>query len=358
MKAVIMTRFFAPALATALGLCSPPAWSETAKDPAVPPGKSAASQPPSVEMLPSASATAPNATEMATESAASTSETTSIRIDYRGRRRQALVDYNLGKVDPALEDLRALVTACEKEGSMACPDKTRAELYVALAIVLAGGKDDIKGAARLFHAALTRDPSVTVPRELATRPVQQAMREANESTSYAELSGPSTDAGASPEQDSASDPTESIPPEEAESPHDNKTLVILLHGIAGTGADDFSDGPSYGAAAVFGARFVDSSAWTTAIRGRVAAIGIDQALVGGAALLMGGTWRSQEQNRMGYFLGGLGIDAYGGEGGVSLNGMGGVSLAGFLIGGGLEVGASNYGSFAMIGLHLGWGAAL
>jgi hypothetical protein len=264
----------------------------------------------------------------------------------------------VGDVDPALSELKELVATCDREGAEACPDPTRADLYVALGIVLSGGKNDIKGAARLFHAALSRDPDVTVPRELATLPVQEAMREANESTSYQELSREPAAADKPSTEGPTPEPSDEPSDEDDDSPQDRKTLVILLHAMLGTGADDFSESPSFGGAGILGARFVDSSGWTTAIRGRVAVVGVDQEPVGGASLLMGGSWYGHKHKRMGYFLGGVGLDSYGGEGGVSLNGMGGVTLGGFLLGGGVDLGASNYGSFALVCLNLGWGARL
>ncbi len=280
--------------------------------------------------------------------------------DLDARRRRALVDYGVGNVDAAHAQLEELVKECDAAENSSCPDPLRAKLYVALAIVLAGGKDDEKGAARLFHAALTRDPDVTVPREFATRPVQAAMREANESTSYEELNQPRTEKvprEVAPEEKANSAP-EPTPEPERTPPSDNKTGVLLIHALAGAGGDDYGDGGSLGAAAVLGARFVDSSAWTTAIRGRAAIVGHSEEAVGGVSLLMGGSWFNPKNRRMGYFLGGLGLDSYGGEGGISLNGMGGVSLGGFLIGGGVDFGSSGFGSFGMMTLHLGWGARL
>lgn len=283
---------------------------------------------------------------------------TSAAENIDARRKQALVEYGIGNVDPALEELKALVKTCEGASETQCPDELRAKLYVALAIVLAGGKDDIKGGARLFHAALTRDPSVTVPREFATRPVQAAMREANESTSYSELSDSTRSEEQSGDAQAVEPPVAPEPEVEPTLPSDNKTGLILLHALAGAGTDDYGDAGSIGAALVLGARFVDSSAWTTAIRGRAAIVGDHEAAVGGVSLLMGGSWFNPKNRRLGYFLGGVGLDSYGGEGGVSVNGMGGVSLGGFLIGGGLDFGASGYGSFGMMNLHLGWGARL
>lgn len=357
---VTMTRSAFPfSFAATVLLLASPAFSQASEKPPVAPAHT--SSPPSSEQ----SAEPPTRAATAAAPEALDAALAERLRSYDERRRQALIAYKLGDVDSALADLRALVATCEKEATSTCPDSTRAKLYVALGIVLAGGKDDIQGAARLFHAALTRDPEVTVPRELATLPVQEAMKEANESTSYQELartsqSSEESSSKASPSVSSASAPGDPAPStdEEEESPRDHKTRVLLLHAILGTGADDFGDAPTFGAAGILGVRFVDSSAWTTAIRGRVAVVGINQETLAGAALMMGGSWYGQKHKRMGYFLGGVGLDSYGGEGGFSMNGMGGVTLGGFLIGGGAEFGGSDYGHFAMASLHLGWGGRL
>lgn len=340
----------------ALFLFATPAWS---KDPE--PGGSQTSGRPAPSSTDGA-ASAPTKQEASVVGA----EGDTVATDYDSRRRAALVSYKVGDIEASLASLRELTKECEAEGA-ACTDTTRAELYVALAIVLAGGKDDIHGAARLFHAALTRDPAVTVPRELATSPVQEAMRLANESTSYKELTpaqeggaenGEATEKSQNAPSDGASLGSDGARDDDYDSPQDRKFGLLLAHAIIGSGADDVSDAPSFGAAAILGARFVDSSAWTTAIRGRLAVVGVDQEAVGGLSLLMGGTWYGARRKTMGYFLGGLGLDSYGGEAGMSANAMGGVTLGGFLLGGGADIGASDYGTFMMMCLHLGWGVRL
>jgi hypothetical protein len=276
--------------------------------------------------------------------------------DLIAKKDKALLAYGVGNTDAALSNLRALITTCDEVGEEACSDPVRAELYVALAIVLAGGKDDIPAAARLFHAALTRDPDVMVPREFATVPVQKAMREANESTSYQALGGAGeTTPTETPAEANAAVAEEPAPDPKTKTPRDNKTGILLLHGIIGAGAADDYDVGTVGVAGVLGVRMVKDASWTTAIRGRASVVGYSE--LSGVALLMGGSWFNHQSRNLGYFLGGLGIDSYASEAAFTTMIMGGLSLKGFLLGGGAEFGAGNE-SYGLLSLHLGWGGRL
>lgn len=296
-------------------------------------------------------------TPAATTEPASNTQTS----ELLAKKEKALLAYGMGNTDSALLNLRALIATCDDLGQEVCPDPVRAELYVALAIVLAGGKNDIPAAARLFHAALTRDPEVMVPREFATVPVQKAMREANESTSYQALEG-SGDAESPPPPTEASDvPPQDAPPKEADQKArgEGKTGILLLHGLLGAGSSDDGDVGTIGLAGVLGVRMVKTSAWTIAIRARASTVSYSE--LSGVALLMGGSWFNTKSRHMGYFMGGMGIDSYGGEPAFTTMGMGGVSLKGFLLGAGAEIGGGTGGGgghYGLFSFHMGWGGRI
>lgn len=296
----------------------------------------------------------------------------------------ALVHYELGEGDEALEILKKEVLRCAgTEG--ACDDAELGTLYACVGIVLAGGPKNHEGAVVAFRKALSLDPEIVLMPVYKTVEVDAAFEEAQ--TGRASVPPSATESGGAAQLNLPVPPSEEELEQRRQEASDRlkKRGFLLLSGNLGFGQVEvynYDDGPGddgyyYGSSRTIdeglmriGGAFTvagmpgQSSGFTMGGRVRGGAYLTDGQTYGhfGAAGLLGATIGPRQDDRFTYFLGGFGFDyvpgAVSNSIAAALSFQGGVSLGGLQLGGTVDLeGGENFFAL-MMGMEIGFGKLL
>jgi hypothetical protein len=267
-----------------------------------------------------------------------------------------------------------MIAHCSDLGPTRCSPKTRAGLYIALGIVLEGGRSESRAAIQAFHTALVLDPEATLTPEYATASVQKSFLSASRSAAQARggrvvaLKDPSPYQGA---MDIDVPPATREAEEKGPQEEEQRDTFLLISGVAGVGVIDgslLSDMPnSYGSSteplmaglSVTVGGMPNDSRFAIGGRARIVTIvdEYDTEEFFGVSAVMGAIFGERTSHRFGYVLGGLGLERVNEEPHLGAHALGGISLNGFLLGGSLETAVGEY-SYGMALLHVGFGGLL